>query len=63
MFCFNADYHTYRGLVLKVKHIEGAKYRDLWNELDLKPRIEKGQALLSVEIGPRQVGCVARINH
>ena len=57
---FNADYRTYRGPVLSVKHVEGATYRNLWNGVDLKPLIEAGRALLSVELGPRGVGCVMR---
>jgi hypothetical protein len=56
----NGDYRTYRGAVLSVEHVEGATYRDLWNGVDLKPRIENRRAILALTIGPREVGCVAQ---
>jgi len=57
---YNGGYRTHRGAVLSVRHAAGAAYRDLWNGVDLKPRIENGQAVLEITIGPREVGCVVQ---
>jgi len=58
---FNAGYRTHRGPVLAVKHVRGATYRDLWRNAALEPEIKGDRAILSVEIGPREVGCVVRV--
>ena len=57
---FNADYRTHRGAALAVEHVKGATYRDEWNGVDLKPVIKGRQAILSVTIGPRDVGCIVQ---
>ncbi len=57
---FNADYRTHRGAALAVEHVKGATYRDEWNGVDLKPIIKGKQAILSVTIGPRDVGCIVQ---
>ncbi|MCY3018760.1 MAG: DUF6259 domain-containing protein, partial [Planctomycetota bacterium] len=57
---YNGGYRTHRGAALTVRHVAGAAYRDLWNGVDLKPRIENGQAVLEITIGPREVGCVVQ---
>ena len=57
---FNADYRTHRGPVLAVKHVDGATYRDLWGGVELTPALRGGDAVLSVELGPRGIGCVMR---
>jgi len=57
---FNADYRTYRGAVLAVEHVKGATYRDEWNGVELRPLIKGSQAILSVTIGPREVGCIVQ---
>ena len=56
----NANPRTLRGEVIAVPHREGATYRDLWHDRPVEARVEGGQAYLSVEIGPRDVGCVAQ---
>ena len=56
----NSAYRTHRGPVLAVAHEAGATYRDLWHDRPLKPTIRGGRAILSVEIGPREVGCIRR---
>jgi len=58
---YNARYATARGELLAVKHREGDKYVDIWNEQTLNPRISDGYAHLSLELGPKDVGCVARL--
>ena len=55
---FNAEYRTFRGDLLKVPHKPGAVYREAFTGEEIKPRIEKGQAVLAVTVGPRDVGCV-----
>ena len=57
---FNANYSTVRGELLAVRHTPGAKYRDVWNGRDLKPRITKGITYLNLELGPRDVGCIVK---
>jgi hypothetical protein len=57
---FNADYRTCRGPVLAVEHVEGATYRDAWNQADLTPEVQGKRAILSVTLGPREVGCVVQ---
>lgn len=57
---FNANHSTVRGELLAVRHIEGARYHDAWNDRLLDPRIENGVAYITLEIGPKDVGCVTR---
>jgi len=56
----NVGFSTYRGPVLRVKHVKGAQYVDLWNGKTLQPKLERGEAVIEVELGPREVGCVGR---
>ena len=58
---FNTGYQTYRGPSLRVPHRKGAEYFDLWNDQPLEPEIKGGTAVLSVEIGPQEVGCVGQV--
>lgn len=58
---FNADYRTYRGPVLELDRVDGVVYRDLWNGVDLKTEVRGNRTLVSLTIGPRYVGCVARL--
>ena len=48
-------------MALKVKHVEGARYVDVWNDKEMRPVIEGEQALISVSIGPRDIGVVAQL--
>ena len=57
---FNADYRTVRGPLLEVSHMGGAKYRDVWNGVELKPQIKGNRALLDLSLGPREIGCVVQ---
>jgi hypothetical protein len=57
----NVGYQTHRGPVLRAPHRRGAKYVDLWNDQPLEPQIKEGDAILSVEIGPQEMGCVAQV--
>ncbi len=58
---YNANPLTVRGPVLSVRHVRGARYFDLWRGRELKPKIEGGRAVLSLEIGPHDVGMVAQV--
>ena len=55
---YNRAYSTYRGKILKVKHIEGATYYDAWNEKPLKVEIKDGYAELSLTVDAQEMGCV-----
>jgi hypothetical protein len=55
---FNAEYKTMRGDLLSVRHRAGTRYRDAFTGQEIEPRIAKGQAIIPVTIGPRDVGCV-----
>jgi hypothetical protein len=57
---FNGRYDTFAGPVLKVKHVAGATYRDVWNDKTLQPQIVQGQALLATTLGPRGVGVIVQ---
>ncbi|MDI6826852.1 MAG: DUF6259 domain-containing protein [Armatimonadota bacterium] len=57
---FNANYSTVRGELLAVGHTPGARYFDAWNGTEIKPRIVGDIAYLSLEIGPRGVGCIVK---
>jgi len=57
---FNGRPRTYSGVVLEVPHIEGATYRDVWNDQELHPVIENGIAKISVRIDPQHLGCVVQ---
>ena len=51
---------TWSGVVLRVPHLEGARYRDAWNGQDLAPAIRDGLAEIGVTLDPQQVGCVVQ---
>jgi len=57
---YNANPLTVRGPVLSVRHEPRARYLDLWNARELEPRVADGEAVISLEIGPHDVGMVAR---
>ncbi len=57
---FNGRWQSYAGPVLRVPHIEGATYRDLWNERELTPRIEGGYATIELELGARNIAVLAQ---
>lgn len=43
--------------VLRVRHTDGATYRDVWNERELRPVIKDGWAYLSLRLEAGAVGC------
>ncbi len=56
---FNAEYKTMRGDLLSVPHKAGTRYVDAFSGQEIKVSIVKGQAIIPVAIGPRDVGCIA----
>ncbi len=56
----NAAPVTRSGTMLAVPHIEGAVYRDLWNDRVLTPEIKNGMAFLSLTLPPQGIGAVSR---
>ncbi len=54
-------YRTLDGPLLRVKHVPGARYVDLWNGKPLKPVVAGGLATLAVRLGPRGIGAVAQV--
>jgi len=57
---YNTGYATYRGPVIEVPHVPGARYVDLWNDRELTPSIEGDSAVINLELPPRDVGCIAQ---
>ena len=55
---YNRAYSTYRGKILKVKHTDGAKYYDAWNEKELKVEIKDGYAEIYLTVDAQEMGCV-----
>lgn len=58
---FNAGYQTYRGPVLRVRHRSGTQYVNALSEQPATAEMDKGYAVLSLELGPRGVGCLAAV--
>ncbi len=57
---YNANGRTVRKPLLRVKHVAGASYRDAWNDRPLVPEIREGQAILSLDLDPKGVGCAVQ---
>ena len=57
---WNANYRTARGALLTVPHVPGARYHDAWNDRPIKAHVDGQQATLTLEVGPRSVGCVVQ---
>ena len=57
---FNANYQTVRGKLLVVPHKPGTTYEDSWNRIPIPFTVAGDKAVLSLQIGPRGVGCVVQ---
>jgi len=55
---YNGRHRTVRGEVLRLRHAPGATYYDEWRERPADVRFDGDDALVSLEIGPHDVGCV-----
>jgi len=58
---WNGRWQSFSGPVLRIPHVEGAAYRDLWADRELTPRIEGGFAIIEQELGARNIGVVAQV--
>lgn len=58
---WNGRFQQFDGEVLRVPHVAGATYRDLWADRDLSPRIEDAHAVITQSLGARNIGVVAQI--
>jgi len=56
---YNARHRTVRGPVLRLQHAEGAAYYDEWHERPAEVRLDGADAVVSLELGPHGVGCLA----
>jgi hypothetical protein len=57
---YNSGHSTIRGDLLAVRHVDGSRYIDAWNGVELKPSIARGVARLTIALGPKEVGCVVQ---
>jgi hypothetical protein len=57
---YNSSHSTIRGELLAVRHVEGARYRDVWNGVGLTPDVKNGVAGLAIALGPKEVGCIVQ---
>ena len=55
---YNSRHRTVRGEVLAVKARPGARYFDAWHDVPLTPKRRDGSDVVSLTLGPRDVGCV-----
>ena len=55
---YNRAYRTYRGKILRIPHIEGREYYDVWNEKMLSPNVNEGFAEISLDIDAQGIGCI-----
>ena len=51
------------GGILAIAFGENGKLYDAWNGRSLKPLLRDGKLMVSLTLGPRDVGCVVAINH
>jgi hypothetical protein len=58
---YNQRYTTVRGEIMKVKHVKGATYYDVWNNKPLQARISGDYAYISLELHPQAIGCIVQI--
>jgi hypothetical protein len=57
---YNRRYTTLRGPALAIDHVDGAAYRDAWNDRPLTPEIHAGKAVVRLTLGPQEIGCVVQ---
>jgi len=58
---YNTRYITVRDRIIKLKHNEDARYFDIWNEKELFPVIERGEAIISLKLNPQGLGCILQM--
>ncbi len=55
---YNARHHTLRGEMLRIPHEEGVSCYDEWKQSPAAVRRDGKEAVVTLEIGPNDVGCV-----
>ncbi|HUT92730.1 MAG TPA: DUF6259 domain-containing protein [Thermoguttaceae bacterium] len=55
---YNSRHRTVRGPVLRLRHVDNAAYYDEWHERPAKFEQDGQDAVISLEIGPHDVGCL-----
>jgi hypothetical protein len=58
---FNANYRTVKGRLLEIESKPSARYVDLWKDAPITTSTSGDIAALVVEIGPREVACIAEV--
>ena len=58
---YNANWRSVSDEILAVLHVSGARYIDVWNGVELKPRIVGKTAYLRLTLEPHGVGCVVQV--
>ncbi|MGQ9619775.1 MAG: DUF6259 domain-containing protein [Bacteroidales bacterium] len=58
---YNQRFTTVRGEIMKIKHVNGATYYDVWNDKPLQVRIAGDYAYISQELYPQAVGCISQV--
>ena len=59
---YNSDFSTVRGEMIEVPYTAGMRFEDAWNGGEIHPRIVGNKAVISLEIGPRDVGCIVALH-
>ncbi len=59
---FNANYRTAKGRLVEVPAETNARYADLWNGAPVRVRTVGKSAFLEVEIAPRDVACIEKVD-
>jgi hypothetical protein len=57
---WNSHWRTLRRPVLRVPHVVGATYENLWTDTRLEPVVRDGMAELSLELDCRGIACVVQ---
>ena len=55
---YNPHDEPIEGELLSIKHIPGATYLDVWNDMPISPRIQEDTAFLPFGIGAQEVSCI-----
>lgn len=58
---YNRSYHTYVGKIIKIPHVEGTQYLDVWNNKDCEYTVKNGYAYIKSEIKAQNIGAIAQI--
>jgi len=55
---YNQRFTTVRGEILKIRHVQGATYYDVWNDKPIQARLSGDYAYIPLELYPQAVGCI-----